>query len=246
MTATITPKPDAFSLARRDPRDRLRDYELALQFYLEVLSQGFVDGIVFAENSNSDVTSLVRMTEAANQTERVEFFACYGLDYPQEYSRGYGEFMLLDRVMSESKFVRQNPNAIIWKVTGRYRIRNLSKIISRRPKQFDLYCHCRNYPTRLVDQYLLAWPTQSYDRLLRGVFETFKENETGVFGEVVMRGYLDEAESRGLSVVRRFSEPPIIDGIRGWDGRAYEQGLSMHTKRIVRWAASIFLPFFWI
>ena len=57
LTATITPPSGVPGLARTDPAVRLADYRSALDFYMSCFDRG-LDSIVFADNSNSDVSSL--------------------------------------------------------------------------------------------------------------------------------------------------------------------------------------------
>src|SRR5271163_719669 len=93
MTATITPH-NAPSLVRVDPAARLRDYETALGFYLSLIDCP-LHGIVFAENSDSDVTTLRQLVAAAGLTDRLEFLCNYGVHHYSERLRPYGEFKLL-------------------------------------------------------------------------------------------------------------------------------------------------------
>ena len=245
LTATITPRPDVFLLSRKDPAERLDDYLAALQLYLGMLADGTVDGIVFAENSASELGAL-RSAVPAALSEFVEFISFYGLDYPQEYARVYGEFKLLDKAMAESRLVTANPAAAFWKITGRYRVTNLRRIIRSRPENFDFYCNCRNYPVRLVDQYLQAWTAEFYRQYLVGIFECFKESEIGAYGEIVMRGLLDSWVSKGARIVPRFRVTPAIEGRRGFDNADYGAGAKMKLKLLVRRICNRLLPLFWI
>ena len=72
MTAAITPK-DSPNLVRTDPVARLKDYERALDFYLNFIDRP-LHSVIFVENSDSDVTSLRNMVEARNLTKNVSSF----------------------------------------------------------------------------------------------------------------------------------------------------------------------------
>ena len=246
MTATITPKSGAFLLARTDPELRRRDYEKALCHYLRPVSAGIFDLLVLAENSDSDLGSLRTLVQEARLTEKVEFLSLYGLDYPHEYSRGYGEFLLLDRVMESALMRAQCPESIVWKVTGRYRVVNIEQLVRMRPASFDLYCNCRDYPVRLTDQYLQAWRVGAYGRHLKGLYEHFKESETGKSGELVMREFIDQGRFSSMNVVPRFTRVPVIEGVRGWDNQEYSAGLKNRGKLLVRRVANRALPSLWI
>jgi hypothetical protein len=246
MTATITPKSDAFSLARTDPELRRRDYELALRHYLKILSAGSFDLLVFAENSDTNLASLRALAEDAGLAERVEFMSLYGLDYPSEYSRGYGEFLLLDRVMDSQLMRAQCSDSIVWKITGRYRVANIEQLILKRPEKFDFYCNCRDYPVRLTDQYLQAWRVEAYAPHLKGLYKFFQESETTKYGEQVLRELIDQGCFETLHLVPRFTHIPIIQGVRGWDNREYGAGMKNRCKLLMRQMANRALPQLWI
>jgi hypothetical protein len=246
MTATITPKSGAFLLARTDPESRRRDYEKALRHYLEPLSAGVFDLLVFAENSDSDLGSLKALVQKGGLSEKVEFLSLYGLDYPHEYSRGYGEFFLLDRVMQSAIMRAQSPDSIVWKVTGRYRVVNIEQLVRKRPASFDLYCNCRDYPVRLTDQYLQAWRVGAYGRHLKGLYEHFKQSETSKYGEQVMRELIDGGRLSSMKVVPRFTHIAVVEGVRGWDNQEYSAGLKNQGKLLMRQVANRGLPWLWI
>jgi hypothetical protein len=232
--------------ARADPEVRRRDYELALRHYLKALSGGAFDLLVFAENSDSDLGTLRAIVSEARLEEKVEFLSIYGLDSPAGYSRGYGEFLLLDRVMESELMRRQSADSIVWKVTGCYRIANIEQLIRDRPKRFDFYCNCRDYPIRLTDQYLQAWRVGAYSMHLKGLHECFKESETGKYGEQVMRDLLDSGRFSSLEIVQRFTHVPVVEGVRGWDNQEYSAGLKNRGKLLLRQVANRALPSLWI
>ena len=239
MTATITPKSGAFLLARTDPELRRRDYEKALCHYLRPVSAGIFDLLVFAENSDSDLGSLRTLVQEARLTENVEFLTLYGLDYPHE-------FLLLDRVMESALMRAQSPESIVWKVTGRYRVVNIEQLVRKRPPSFDLYCNCRDYPGRWIDQYMLAWRAGVYGQHLKGLCECLKENETGTPAEQAMRDLMDRGRFSSLNVVPRFLHVPIVEGVRGWDNQEYSAGLENRGKLLVRQVANRGAPWLWI
>jgi hypothetical protein len=110
MTATITPPDHVPFLQRIDPHVRLQDYEKALKFYLSLMNR-CIDSIIFAENSNSDVSVLQAIVDQAGVNEQVEFIVFDGLDYPPSYSRAYGEFKLIDYVMNNSQLINSHDRA---------------------------------------------------------------------------------------------------------------------------------------
>ncbi len=227
LTATITPKSGVPNLKRADPTQRLQDYAKALKFYAKQIHHSY-DGIVFIENSNSNITSLESMVNSLGIKEKVEFIVFNGLDYPPHYDRGYGEFKLLDYGMSNSKLIAgsEDRETVIWKVTGRYIIQNIDKVIKNAPKNFDLYCNCRNYPKHWVDTYLMAWTPAGYEMCIRDIYPRLKTNVAGIpegtAAEELFRSWLEQRFIRKNSnIVRRFRVTPSLEGIRGADNRNY-------------------------
>ena len=212
LTATITPMANLPAFARSDPVARLRDYEAAFDFYLGLLATGQVERIIFAENSLSDVCSLVQKAETAGLRQRVQFVSFGGLDFPPERGRGYGEFRMVDRAIEESGFIQESPGVTVWKCTGRYVIRNIDRIIAKAPRQFDIYCHCRNYPYRLAELYLIGWNLRGYRAVISGMADSISADHLPAGGythEVLFRRLIDGA--RGwVSVAPRFADVPLI------------------------------------
>jgi hypothetical protein len=239
MTATITPK-DSPNLVRTDPVARLKDYERALDFYLNFIDRP-LHSVIFVENSDSDVTSLRNMVEARNLTKRVEFLCNYGLHRYSEQGRGYGELKLLDYAMTQSTTIRNSTQgAIIWKITGRYVVKNLPSVIARAPKRFDAYVDMKNRPLRWMDMRLMAWTAVGYDRIFRGVADDLG----ATVHETLLREYMPKRAGDAL-LTQRFRHEPKIDGIRGWDNRNYSKGFNL-LKFYVRSVSRVIAPWYWI
>ena len=220
MTATITPKPDVRSLGRKDPALRRRDYEDAFQFYGNLVGK-CLDRIVFVENSLSDLSSIEQIADRLGIADKVEFVSFAGLDYPQLYGRGYGELFLLDHAMRESQTIKEfGDTAIIWKITGRYIVSNMTQLIARRPKAFDFYCNMRNLPKRVVDMYLMAWTPRGYQDYLQGRCSIYEVSAAAALPEKALREELDRAPRRS-KFVSRFRIVPRVSGIRGLDNKGY-------------------------
>lgn len=264
MTATITPA-DSPELARTDPAVRLADYAGALSFYIDQLRPvpgagpdrsgqpaaagrrgGAIDAIVFAENSDSDVATLVALARARGVADRVEFIANYGRHSCPGRDRSVGESRLLDHAMATSRLIAAavaaaggGADTVVWKVTGRYRVVNLARMVDTAPARFDLYCDLRNRPIEWADLRFMAWTPAGYDRLLRGIAERLGTDPR----EPAMYAYL-----AGLAdplVVRRYRVEPLVDGVRGWDNRHYARG-GARVKFWLRSAARRLLPGLWI
>lgn len=247
MTATITPPAGVPLLQRANPQDRLQDYQRALKFYLQLLN-GSIDSIVFAENSNSDVSALQNMVAQSGFTERVEFIVFDGLDHPPIYGRAYGEFKLNDYVMNNSQIINsptQNKEILVWKVTGRYIVKNLDRIISRKPSFFDVYYNCRHVPKRWADMFLMSWTIKGYQACLQNMYHKLIADKEQLLQPEEVFIDLMEQPIPNIKIVRRFNEIPLIDGLRGSDNQNYSEGKNL-WKFYIRSIACKLFPWLWI
>ena len=243
LTATVAPLAGIPSLARVDPSLRFRDYQTAFSFYTELLDTCF-DAIIFAENSKFDLAALKASVASTPRAENIEFISFYGLDYPPEYGRGYGEFKLVDHSIATSKLLL--PDDIVWKVTGRYIIQNIRRIVARRPPTADLYCHARNYPYRLCELYLLAWNCRGYRAVIQGIYPKLRNDVIQsriTMEETSFRNVIDSSMDT-ITVVPRFNVIPIVSGVRGWNNTPYS--VKWSPKLIARRLAHLLVPSLWI
>ena len=234
MTATIAPE-NSPELTRTDPAQRLHDYEQALGFYLTLLGDG-LHGIVFVENSDSDISSLRALVARRSAADSVEFLANYGQHRFPGRDRSYGEFKLLDHAMANSRLITAQADVIVWKITGRYRVRNLLKMIRTAPKHFDIYCDMRNHPIPWMDLRLIAWTRSGYATVFEGVADRLGVDPR----EPVMRHYVPQRAGEAR-IVPRYRIEPLIEGVRGWDNRHYSRGIG-RLKYCARVIARMVMP----
>lgn len=239
MTSTITPE-NSPELARTDPTQRLLDYADALKFYLGLIGK-HLHGIVFVENSDSDVSRLRQIATESGHADHVEFLCNYGqFRYPGR-DRSYGEFKLLDYAMEHSKMIADaGDDAVVWKITGRYRVVNLLSIIRNAPKKFDLYCDMRNRPVMWMDLRLMAWNRFGYRQVFEGITDKLDTEPR----EPVMRRYVPQ-RAKDAVIVPRFRNEPVVEGVRGWDNRHYFRR-GARVKYLLRATARTLAPWLWI
>ena len=226
MTATIRPPLDAPGVARLDPSVRLADYRAALAFYLTHLGSG-LDAICFAENSGDDVSSLRGLAAAGGAGSRVMFTDQSKLEFPPSYGRCYGETALLERAMSDPVMSAFPEDTVFWKVTGRYKVLNLRRMIRSRPGDADLYADLRTRGgQRWADLRLMAWNRLGYDRAMRGIAPLIREDTHAQRpGEEAAYDVLAQRiASGGFHAVTSFASEPLIDGIRAFDEKNWIAG----------------------
>lgn len=229
LTATIRPKPGTFALKRSSAEDRLADYVASARFYAGVLRAMPKLRIVFVENSAADVSDIVAVFERAGVSSRVEVVS-YESDVDPATSRYYLEAHLLREALARSEWLKADSSWVVWKITGRYVIENIQKIVESQPKAFDVYMNFRNYPERVVDFYVAGFSRAGLGRLVEGDLDVYRSKDAG---ESILRRELDEGRFPELAVVKRFSVVPKISGIRGFDSRRYH-GLGQTAKYYLR------------
>ncbi|MCF8374372.1 MAG: hypothetical protein K9H64_22305 [Bacteroidales bacterium] len=243
MTATITPRKGEPLLKRTDPESRMQDYEKAFLFYLNYIGKG-IDHILFVENSEADLSWMKKLIPEQHQG-KVEIISFYGLDYPVEHGRGYGEFRLIDYAMKHSSIIKKSKNSdYILKITGRYQIVNFDKVLKKFPENFDLYCNHRNFPMPWADMFFIAWNKGFYFWHFDKLYEKFKMDENGEAPEVSFRKYLTGIQNE-IKLIPRYKTIPAVDAAKAMNNQSY-QGFANKSKFYARVIMNKILPWLWV
>ena len=104
----------------QDAQIRKDQYIDALKYYLG-LHRG---KIVFAENSNTNISDLFEK-EVANNL--IEFLTFKGNEFDPELGKGYGEAEIIEYAINHSRFIRESDYII--KVTGRLIPQNFHQLL---------------------------------------------------------------------------------------------------------------------
>ncbi len=244
LTATITPPPNARALVRVDPELRLLDYLWALEYYLK-LPDEVIRRVVFVENSASD---LGRLREVAGRYpgKEVEFVSFFGLDYPPEYGRGFGEFKLLDHAIENSStLAKLGPEDHVWKGTGRLRLLNFATMIRSAPAHYDIYCDLRNWPMPWMELRFFSFTVEGYRRHLMGIYQDVREDLKFGAAEWIMRQVIT-AKIGDPAIVPRFRRQPLVEGIQGSYNTNYAHGYKNKAKHAFRVAMRRVMPRVWV
>ena len=238
ITATITPPSDADNLAVREPSLRLQQYCDALRFYISMLSRnpaGPYSRILFAENSNADLSALREVAEAARG--QVHFVSCEGSYLPPEFDRGYREMQLILDACGRCEELASaiTAGATVWKTTGRYKVLNLAKIIGLSPPGFDLYFDLRRLPVPWCEMRVFGFNgsgLKCFLKLAAKALTTGRATEELLYEQVRAAQARLETE-KTIRFFTRFRCEPKVDGVRGGDGRNYLSG-SNRAKYVLR------------
>ncbi|MEO0870507.1 MAG: hypothetical protein AAFY19_00905 [Pseudomonadota bacterium] len=240
LTATIAPRPDTFSLTRSDPAARLADYRAAFAHYLGLVAADPAVHIVLVENSGAPIDEFEAAARAQGLDDRVEVLG-YTANDDSSFSRFFLEARLLTWALDHSRLLTL-PNAVIWKITGRYIVANLSAIIRRQPARFDVYLNFRDYPEPVIDFYVAGFTLKG----LKAVIDPARiDYRTTRSGELILREKIDDGHFDELAVTKRFTVVPDVRGYRGFDNRKYH-GLKQRAKFAARVLANRLMPQVWI
>jgi hypothetical protein len=245
ITSTIEPDPGVFALKRARVEDRLEDYKKAFDFYCDCLGNGSLDKIVYVDNSGYPLDALKKIAADKNLLSHVEFISYKSRIPVGNNSRFFLEINLIQHFIENSAFLRAHPQCTVWKITGRYLIRNISGIIgkchAKGPR--DLYINFRNHPYPVVDFYLAGFSLKAYDKVFApnlGLYEGPRD------GELILREYLDDPKNlAGLTMLKRFPIVPRIIGVRGFDAGRYG-GTKDSLKFYLRSAVNVLVPGLWL
>jgi len=242
LTGTIAPSTMAPSLGRTDALVRLNDYKNALRQNLQLIGDLF-DKVVFVENSGYGMGAFEPIVERAELQRSVELISFDDVSQKPGVTRFCGETRLMLEALQRSEFIRDLPgDAFIWKLTGRYTVRNIKRILGGADNCADVFLHCRKTPSRYVDYGLVGLRKSAarpfVDRISgRSDFEEVSED--------ILCSMLDDGAFGDLKISRRFTHIPDFSGVRGYDQASYD-GIQYRLKFFIRQVANRLAPGLWL
>lgn len=242
MTATVAPPPDAQSLTQVDVQQRISDYRAGFRENLRQLSAGTFDRLVFVDNSGYGTEPFQDLLEGYDKADRVEIYSYNGNEAVQTRSRLYGECRLIEHALEHTRTFSLSSISRFWKITGRYQVRNMRKIMAGIAPGYDFYVHCRRFPSQFVDFGFVGFDFARAKAVLNTILTSGR------------RDFLDEADLyqmiespvfSGVAISRRLPAVPDFSGIRGFDNASYD-GLSQRAKYYLRSFVHRVFPGIWI
>ncbi len=141
LTASVDPK-GMIGLTQADPREREATYAHCLRFYLQ--NHPRIRRIIFAENSNWPMDRFHEVASANNPHKKdIEILSFDANDYPRQLGKSYGELLLMKSAIAAGRLARSSK--YIGKMTGRNLLLNLTQLLERVPREFDLFCDIRDH-----------------------------------------------------------------------------------------------------
>ncbi len=241
MTGTISPPKGARELARANVADRIADYKVALQHNLCLLREGVISGLAFVENSGYGMADFERTVTDSGLGDQVELIS-YDARQSEDEPRFMGECHLLREAFAQSELVHKSNDSHVWKITGRYVVRNLAAILRKTQGNNDLILHCRNYPMRFVDFGLVGFARKQAPTIIERVLGSGSLKFTD---ERIMRDMIDKGAFKDMKVCQRMSEVPDFAGVRGIDNSSYDSfGYRMRYQ--IRSVLHKTMPWVWV
>ena len=233
LTATVYPPNDSANLAIRDPVERFRQYRDAFTFYVTTIiapTDSYFTHLVFAENSGADLSAFHKIAND-HAPGQVSFVSCIDQYFPPDFDRGYRELRLIRMACRECHELAAalEAGALVWKVTGRYRVLNLTRVTTTLPDDRNLYVDLRRWPKNWCEMRVLGFDKSGLEGFLAPVTSLLT---TGLATEELLYRFVARqltGESFGIgglhpSVAKKFRVEPIVDGLRGADGQSYLRG----------------------
>ena len=194
---------------------------------------------MFAENSGADLEPFARVARRAGRTDAVELLDVAADDWRPEDGRAYGEALLVGHALGRSQLIGED--GLFWKLTGRYRVRNVGTLIATAPPKTDLYVNLRRHPQRWCDTYLFAATRGGWAAIERHLPRLRHDRQM----EPVMYEIVRELMLEGARIVPRLRHEPRVEGVRGFDGAQYGRGKQLWKYR-TRAATRVVAPWLWV
>lgn len=223
LTATVTPHPEMGALVVRGPDERFEQYVDAFRFLVSSGATALFDKILVCENSGFD---LARFDAAfAGSEAEVVYVPVKMDDSAGKYGRGYSEMLLIDTALGQVGEVVSDGDRV-WKLTGRYQIKNLARVVEASDPGADVVVTLRRYPSKWADLYLFGFNRRAWQLL-----STRIDDLRAASGSVVMYDLVDGLSAHGLSVRARLGAEPHLTGVRGHDQRDYDSPRQRFKRR---------------
>lgn len=216
LSATINPKGVPF-LSRSDPKTRQKDY-------LKSLTKWYKTGlpIVFCENSGYVLDEIRNFADCG-----VEILQYKEPDFPLYLGKGYGEVSIITYAAENSNII--NDSDFVIKVTGRYFIENINKIVEKLKRYPDTFIMVDiEKELRWADSYCFACQPKFISKYLSKYLELINDSEGFYMEHALARATL-KAVSDGYRW-RPHPAKPLIDGVSGTSNHSCKINLFLKLR----------------
>jgi len=215
-------------VAITDFKEREKQYVFALNFYEKL---GYP--IVFIDNSNTVSQAIL---EIGNNIKDFEYHTFTSLN--SNFGKGHGEKEILDYSIDNSKIIKKSDRVI--KITGRYCIINIKKIIEK--IQFtnaDVHVNFSLNITR-CDSRMIIYKPSFYISYFKPSLEKYLNESSKMFFETVLSRSVHLLISEG-GKFQPWPIYPLYSGINGSNGKKVEFNFLKKIKYRIYYSIKIFV-----
>lgn len=208
LTCCVNPQGMSFTQIN-DKKIRAEQYYEAINYYLNNTKYK----ILIVENT------LFNMPSVFLDNNRIEYLTFDGNNFNKELGKGYGEALIIDYALNYSKFLKENKDSYIVKITGRLSTLNINKLIDSLPDNNKGYISAN-----------ITWKQNfAYSYFFISNFKFLKyfvekkdliNDSKGIYFECLLVKSIKIMNKKGFKFLG-LSEPIKIKGISGSTGSQY-------------------------
>ena len=224
LTATVNTNNKHFTQLNNSEQ-RLAQYIETIKYYLALYEQP----LIFVENSGEDLSPHFK---AEIKAHRIEILTFQGNDYSPEIGKGYGDFQCIRHALQHSQLITDE--SFIFKITGRYIIKNLSKYIHfyKKNDKVDLMVDLTNNFRFSISSFFGFRPFFITKYLLKNQ-KIINDSNNWYFEHVLAKSSLEAIADRiNFSILKYY---PKISAISGTTGKRYKESILYFIPRSLKY-----------
>ncbi len=224
LTGCIQPRQNMPLTHLKDMETRKAQYVTSINFHLKCYDLP----IVFAENSGYDISGMFA-PEIAEQ--RLEVITFNGNNYPESIGKGLGELNCINYALENSKLLAKAD--FVFKVTGRYTVRNLDTFLGHVRLDSNLFCLADSIISRrYTDSRFFGFKREFIYQCLNR-YSKLLNDSNGVYFEHILFKAVLTALIDGENV-NFFKTAAFIEGVAGSMNMQYKNGFLRRTYRRIK------------
>ena len=216
LTGCINPNGMVYT-SLNNKEERQKQYIDAIHYYLNHTNCP----LIFAENSNTDISQLFTENIEAGRLEILSFNG----NKHKELGKGWGEAEIIDYALRHSLFIKEN-RPIIIKITGRLIVNNIASIVKSMKSKQDFITCMFHSDLEFADSRIFCATQSFYHEFLSN---SYKINDNA---DVYFEHILADTIIHSPVYYIPFSEEPLITGISGTTGEKYSARIPSFKQRI--------------
>ena len=225
LTATIDPK-NMILVERKSAEQRLNDYLIAFDFWCKNTQ---VKNIVFIENSGYNLEKFENKKKIFHD-KNIEIISLNLNDtFSNKLGKGYGEHLCIKETILKSNILKDTD--IIFKISGRYVMKNFDKIFSSCKKDTNSINVYTKDNLSFIDSFFISAPKIFFKDYV--VPHTKNVNDSkNIFFEHCLSKALLSAMSDGYKLIQ-IPVLPIIEGYIGTNNKKFKYNIFKKIKLLI-------------